>query len=251
MKRKFNIIYWLSVTAILILYYGNRSASFINAFYFISFLVPIALITSWYFNNFLIPDYLLKKRYGRFITLSIVTVIISLDLLMVIVFIAFIIIARFQPDNLGEIITQYYSFPILLYLTVIANGFFNLTREYLKIAEDMKELKDKKNKVENGQLRVRSNRQNITIHYSTILYIESMSDYVIIRTKDNKSIISRETISGLEQRLPTSFLRIHRSFIANLENMVSFSREQITISNKELPISRTFRKNVLDVLKES
>ncbi len=103
-----------------------------NAFYFISFLVPVALVTSWYFNNYLIPYYLLRKKYKRFIILSIFTVIISLDVIMIIVFIAFILIARYQPGQLKSLITQYYSFPAFLYLTVIANTFFNVyNKQYL------------------------------------------------------------------------------------------------------------------------
>ncbi len=121
----------------------------------------------------------------------------------------------------------------------------------MKIAEDMKVLTDKKNSYEGGSLRVRSDRQYRNISYDSISYIESMSDYVIIRTNDNQSIITRETISRIEQNLPPPFLRIHRSYIVNINNIVSFTREQITILDKELPISRTYKKEVLEVLKIS
>jgi len=249
MNRRFNSIYWLIVIIILMLIYGLRSVNIINTFYFISFLVPIALVTSWYFNTILVPKYLLKKRYKRFISLGLVSLIISLDLMMVFVFIAFILLARYQPDQLGELTKQYYSFPAVLYLTVIINGFFNLAQDYLRIAEDIKVLKEQKNGHESGHLKVRSNRQYSIIKYNLIDYIESMSDYVIIRTKENQSIITRETISRLEQRLPSQFLRIHRSYIVNLDNIDSFNREQISISGKDLPISRTYKKKVLEILK--
>ena len=244
-KRRFNIIYWLLVLLILILRFGARSDSFIKAFYFISFLVPVALVTSWYFNNYLIPYYLLRKRYLRFIILSIFTVIISLDIIMIIVFLAFILIGRYQPDQLGSLINQYYSFPAILYLTVIINIFFNLVHDYLEIAEDMKALSTQKNSHSNGYLIVRSNRQTRKIPYSTINYIESMSDYIIIRTTDNQKIITRERISRIEERLPPQFIRIHRSFIVNLEKVMSFTREQISVSGMDLPISRTYKKGAL------
>ncbi len=246
MKRRFNIIYWLAVSAILILIFGTRSGSFINAFYFVSFLVPVVLVTSWYFNNYLVPYYLLRKRYGRFIILTIFTVIISLDIIMIIVFIAFILIARYQPDQLKSLITYYYSFPVILYLTVIVNAFLNMVYDYLEIAEDMKALSAKKKNYSDGHLIVRSNRQTRKISYSSINYIESMSDYIIIRTTENHKIVTRETISRIEQRLPSQFLRIHRSFIVNLEKVVSFTRDQITISDTELPVSRTYKKSVFE-----
>ena len=248
MKRRFNIIYWILVSFILILVFGARSGSFVNAFYFVSFLVPVALVTSWYFNNYLIPYYLLKKRYGRFIILTIFTVIISLDMIIIIVFVAFIFIARYQPDQLTSLITQYYSFPAILYLTVIVNTFFNLANDYLEIAEDMKALSTKKNEHSKGHLIVRSNRQTRKIPYSTINFIESMSDYIIIRTTDNQKIITRERISRIEGRLPPQFIRIHRSFIVNLEKVVSFTRDQISVSGMDLPVSRTYKKKASEAL---
>ncbi|MEA1899034.1 MAG: LytTR family DNA-binding domain-containing protein [Bacteroidota bacterium] len=244
MKRRFNIIYWLFVSLIFILVFGIRSGSFINAFYFVSFLVPVGLVTSWYINNYLIPNYLLRKKYRRFIILSVFTVIISLDMIMIVVFVAFILIARYQSDQLNDLITQYYSFPAILYLTVIVNAFFNLVYDYLEMAEDMKVLNAQKNNYSKGYLIVRSNRQSRKISYSTINYIESMSDYIIIRTTDDQKIITRERISRIEQKLPLQFLRIHRSFIVNLEKVISFTREQVSVPGMELPISRTYKEKV-------
>lgn len=248
MKRRFNIIYWLFVSLILILVFGVRSVSFINAFYFISFLVPVALVTSWYINNYLIPNYLLRKKYKRFIILSVFTVIISLDIIMIVVFVAFILIAKYQSDQLNDLITQYYSFPAILYLTVIANTFFNLVYDYMEIAEDMKVLSALKNNHSNGYLIVRSNRQTRKISYSTINYIESMSDFIIIRTTDNQKIITRERISRIEEKLPTQFIRIHRSFIVNIEQIISFTRDQVSVPGMDIPISRTYKTIVFETL---
>ena len=248
MRRKFNIIYWLIVSVILLLVFGIRSGSFINAFYFISFLVPVVLITSWYFNNYLIPYYLLRKRYGRFIILTIFTVIISLDTIMIAVFISLILITKYQPDQLKNLIMHFYSFPVILYLTVIANAFFNLVLDYMEMVEDMKALNTQKNNQLNLHLIVRSERQTRKIPYSSIIYIESMSDYILVRTTDNKKIMTRERISRIEQKLPAQFLRIHRSFIVNLEQVVSFSHEQVSVPGIDLPISRTYKKKAFGIL---
>ena len=107
----------------------------------------------------------------------------------------------------------------------------------------MKVLNALKNNHSNGYLIVRSNRQTRKISYSTINYIESMSDYVIIRTTDNQKIITRERISRIEEKLPPQFIRIHRSFIVNLEKVVSFTRDQVSVPGIKLPISRTYKKS--------
>jgi len=157
--------------------------------------------------------------------------------------------AKFQPENVGELINEYSSFPLVLYLAVIVNGFLNLSRDYLKTLQDIKSLESRKNDISSENLQVRANRQNRKRSFNNINYIESMSDYVLIRAKDNETVMTRETISRIEQSLPSTFLRIYRSFIVNLANVDSFTKEYILISDKELPISRTYRKNVFTVLK--
>ena len=95
---------------------------------------------------------------------------------------------------------------------------------------------------------VRSERKMIKIDYDAIIYIESYSDYLKIHLKDT-TIVTRETISSIEAKLPKqNFLRIHRSYIISLNHMQSFTNEHITINQKVLPISRSYKKGVLQFL---
>lgn len=95
---------------------------------------------------------------------------------------------------------------------------------------------------------VRSERRMIKINFNDIIYIESYSDYLKIHL-ENETIVTRETISAVEAKLPSNkFLRIHRSFIIALANISSFTNEEITINRKSLPISRSYKKEVLKTL---
>ncbi|NLP58912.1 LytTR family DNA-binding domain-containing protein [Lutibacter sp. B1] len=92
---------------------------------------------------------------------------------------------------------------------------------------------------------VRSDRKMIKIDFSEIHYIESLSDYIKIHI-DNKTVVTRETITSIEAKLPQKdFLRIHRSFIVSIPKMESFTNEFIEINKKALPISRSYKNNVL------
>ena len=170
---------------------------------------------------------------------------------MVIVFIAFILITKYQPDQLHNLLLDFRLFPVIVYLTVIANAFINIVFDYLEMAEDMKTQVANKNMHENEMLMVRSERQNRKIPVDSIVFVESMSDYIIIRTIDNQKIMTRERISRIEQKLPSKFMRIHRSFIVNMYKVISFTHENVRIQDIDLPISRTYKKNVLEVLGES
>ncbi len=91
---------------------------------------------------------------------------------------------------------------------------------------------------------VRSERKMIKINYNDLDYIESLSDYIKIHSK-NKVIITRETISSIEAKLPKhDFMRVHRSYIVSIKKIESFTPEFIEIENKAIPISRSYKNDV-------
>jgi len=95
---------------------------------------------------------------------------------------------------------------------------------------------------------VRADRRMIKIDFDAIIYIESYSDYIKIHLAD-ETIVTRETISAIEAKLPSKqFIRIHRSFIIALSHIVSFTNEHVVIQGQALTISRSYKKEVLDLL---
>lgn len=91
---------------------------------------------------------------------------------------------------------------------------------------------------------VRSNRKMIKINFSELNYIESLADYVKIYVND-KIIVTRETISSIEAKLPKNdFLRVHRSYIIAINKIESFTQEFIEINKKAIPISRSYKNDV-------
>lgn len=95
---------------------------------------------------------------------------------------------------------------------------------------------------------VRSERKMVKINFEDIVYIESLSDYIKIHLKDH-TVVTRETISNIEAKLPQQeFVRVHRSFIVSIDKITSYTNEFIEISNKAIPISRSYKTNVLSML---
>ncbi len=114
-----------------------------------------------------------------------------------------------------------------------------------------KQVEIKETSVKNDYIFVRSERKMVKINFDEILYVESLSDYIKIHTKDTV-LVTRETISNLEMKLPSlQFLRIHRSYIVNLNKTDSYTNEFIEIEKNAIPISRTYKENVLKKLAEN
>ena len=106
------------------------------------------------------------------------------------------------------------------------------------------------NDVANNFMFVRADRKMVKIDFNEILYLESLSDYVKIVTS-NKTIVTRETISNLEEKLPSKqFMRVHRSFVVSIQNIGSYTNEFVEIDKKAIPISRSYKESVLQKLAE-
>ncbi|AZA81086.1 DNA-binding response regulator [Chryseobacterium lactis] len=101
---------------------------------------------------------------------------------------------------------------------------------------------------ENTHFFVKSSGQQHRIGFDEILYIESIKDYVNIRTGVEEYIVL-DTLKSMESQLPEKFVRIHKSFIINLDKVKSIGAKKVILPEFEIPIGDSYRANLLDMLK--
>lgn len=95
---------------------------------------------------------------------------------------------------------------------------------------------------------VKENKRVVKVHLNEILYIEGLSEYVKIYTP-GKRIVTKTSMTSMEEKLPDNeFLRIHKSYIVSLRKIEAFTSSSIEIRGKELPIGRSFKNRVAQVL---
>lgn len=88
----------------------------------------------------------------------------------------------------------------------------------------------------------------INIDTDTILYIESLDNYLKLYLVSNKTIIVRMTMKNILDKLPSSdFVRMHRSFIVSLKHIKSVRNKRIHIADKELPIGNLYEEHFLKI----
>jgi DNA-binding LytR/AlgR family response regulator len=95
---------------------------------------------------------------------------------------------------------------------------------------------------------VKENYKTKKILITDIIYIESDKEYVKIFTNEGftKTKQSLNFYDNEPDNAP--FLRIHRSFVINLEKIVSFTNTEIQVANKLLPIGRNYREKVKQII---
>jgi len=99
---------------------------------------------------------------------------------------------------------------------------------------------------------VKSDKKLIKIHYSEIIYIEGLKDYVIIRCKDSR-VITLQTMKSLEAKMPSNiFKRIHRSYIVNLDEINALVGNMVEVTEKgqtkNLPIGKNYKDDLLEIV---
>ncbi|HKG05083.1 MAG TPA: LytTR family DNA-binding domain-containing protein [Pedobacter sp.] len=79
---------------------------------------------------------------------------------------------------------------------------------------------------------------------ASIQYIEGLGDYITLHTTSGK-ILSLERMKNMEEILPSaSFLRIHKSYIINIDQVDYLEKGRIIINKEYLPVGESYKDKV-------
>ena len=88
----------------------------------------------------------------------------------------------------------------------------------------------------------------VRVAYDDILYFENVGDYVKVKTKENSYIIY-STLKNIDGKLNNPrFLKVHRSFIVNLNKIKDIGEGTLVIEKKVIPISRANKSILMNKL---
>ena len=102
---------------------------------------------------------------------------------------------------------------------------------------------------QNGKdIYVKADSKIVRLDLNNILFVEALSDYVIINTPEKKLIV-HSTMKGMEKKLPDSdFARVHRSYIVNMKKIDTIQDMMIIMPNKQIPIGASYKSKFLERL---
>ncbi|MCG6188519.1 LytR/AlgR family response regulator transcription factor [Maribellus maritimus] len=88
------------------------------------------------------------------------------------------------------------------------------------------------------------------INFNEIKYIEGLKDYVkVYLQNETKPILSLNTLKALEAKLPSEkFMRVHRSYIVNLEKIETIERSRIVFGKTYIPVSEQYKDKFQEFL---
>lgn len=83
----------------------------------------------------------------------------------------------------------------------------------------------------------------VRVNIADIRYIEGMSEYLKVHIEGQRPIIMLFSMKKMEERLPSHFLRIHRSYIVNMRHVQEVTKNRIVMdADTYLPIGDMYKE---------
>jgi DNA-binding LytR/AlgR family response regulator len=132
-------------------------------------------------------------------------------------------------------------------------------KDFLKAANKVKHLFDLKGvksetaKTGSEHLFVKSEYRLVRIELSEIKYIEGMHEYIRIHLNNDKPVMTLLSLKSIEEQLPAErFLRVHRSFIVNIDRIKVVERNRIIYDNNVyIPVSDQYKARFQELINKN
>lgn len=114
----------------------------------------------------------------------------------------------------------------------------------VKKAIDLHQLKNETHEDLGEAIIIKSNLKKLKVYSTKIKWVEAFGDYIKIITDDDSHLVL-STMKSFENELPPGkFLRVHKSYIVNVERIDKFNSKFAEIGNTKIPISRN-KKDII------
>lgn len=109
-------------------------------------------------------------------------------------------------------------------------------------------LKDKSSFVLTDSIYVRNHDKMVKIIVKDIYYIEAERNYCRIYSKDKEYLLVM-TLKDMGEKLPQGhFVRVHRSYIVNVEHVDEIALSHVAVAKRAIPLSKSFKSDLMKVL---
>ena len=125
-------------------------------------------------------------------------------------------------------------------------GLQDFQRAAFRIKERLESSVNSQRLIADGQddtLFVKTEYRIVKVTIADIRYIEGMSEYLKIHVEGEKPIITLLSMKKIEERLPDYFMRIHRSYIVNLDKIQEVNKNRVIMdADTYLPIGDNYKE---------
>jgi len=140
----------------------------------------------------------------------------------------------FKADALDYLLKPI-SYPEFLKAATKARKWFSMSRT------------NKSEQTSQNSIFVKSDYRIVQVDIPDITYIEGVKDYIRIHTSKGEAVMTLMSMKSMEEHLnPDIFIRIHRSFIININKIDTIEKSIVKIGRASIPISDSYKECVMN-----
>jgi len=262
-KSKFwlkHVLYWTAFVLFFGFVWGVSDNNYSRNILIQIFCLPSRMLLVYVTLFYLFPKFFNQKKYfSFFVSYCVLVALISVFIQrpMFLYFIqpnflpgfknsGFFIISEIMNTaldiNIAAMIPIAYT-----YLTTIEN----LQKNNSALNEENKLLKEDAVTQDNNDdsyINLKVDKSVRKIKINDIVFVESLRNYCRIKLNDSEITVLK-TLTSVQELLPESkFVRIHRSFLINKDNITSVSPSRIEINHMTIPVGRKYKDEVKEKL---
>lgn len=120
-----------------------------------------------------------------------------------------------------------------------------------KLAEESESVEEENDtEAAEGVLSVYADRKTCLVKMSNIVYLESAGEYVRLHLADGTKLVTLFRLKNMESSLQSGqFMRVHRSYIINLNYVSSYTKGRAFLSNDDyVPIGESYKEQFLNYM---
>ncbi|MDI9878020.1 LytR/AlgR family response regulator transcription factor [Flectobacillus longus] len=97
---------------------------------------------------------------------------------------------------------------------------------------------------------VKQNNLYVKMPYKNLVFAKSSGNYVELITSNQKKYLLKTSVQQIENSLNyEKIIRIHRSYLINIDHLIEFSVQEVTLSNGcILPIGKHYQENFISLV---
>ena len=124
--------------------------------------------------------------------------------------------------------------------------FMKALEKVAKLNQPIPKKEEKEKTAGNDYLFLKVDRKFVKVLINDILYIESLKDYVRVKTL-TQAWISYQSLTDITDKLPgDKFVRVHRSYTISIDKVTMIDGNCVEVDGKLIPISREHRQEVME-----
>ncbi len=102
---------------------------------------------------------------------------------------------------------------------------------------------------EDQNIIIKSNGALVKVPTGKIDYVEAMGDYIKVVVGEENHVV-HSTMKAFISQLPEAFLRVHKSYIVNLDRVLEIDDNYVVGDYFNLPVSRSYKNDVKSKFKQ-